>query len=141
KGKDYIGGERKGQGIGEAYADPESADLKNRLKAGELQLERFKRERDAIEKMKGWNDKDMDEFLKAMEESLNRQRAELEKKGPGDNVRAGNSVLNTAPEKIEVQPSLKGSDPLQGGRYTPPPGFGDSFQQFTKELAGVRKKE
>jgi hypothetical protein len=142
KGKDDpFGGKRDGQAQGVPSANPEEADLKNRLKAGELQLERFKRDRDSVQKIKGWGDKEYEEFLRDMEESLKRQRAELEKKGPGDNARTGNSVLNTQPEKITPMPSTLKADPLQGGRYTPPPGFADPYEQFTKELAGVRKKE
>jgi DNA repair exonuclease SbcCD ATPase subunit len=120
-------------------APPAIAELKHKLHAGEMTLDRFKREmtNEEFQKRSKMTPEQLAQFQKKYEEYLNRLRQDLEKMERQTFDRgSGASSLNSK-EAVKLDPK-SGSDPLQGGRYQAPPGFGDPYKKFTEEISGVK---
>ena len=117
------------------------ADLKNKVRAGELLLEEFKRNvtNEEFRKRLGWTEKQLAEFHEKYEQQLAKLKEHLEaaEKGVLPKPREkGRSPLDDA-GRVTIDPR-DGSNPLQGGKYIAPPGFGDPYKRFTEEVSGVR---
>jgi hypothetical protein len=134
-------GKKTGNNTDVAEKEGPLAELRNKVKAGELQLERFKRNvtNEQLKKELGWTDKQMAEYLakKAKQIAELKNQLEMAVKGELPMPRVGASPLD-GPEKITLE-AKDGSNPLQGGKYIAPPGFGDPYRRFTEEASGVAK--
>ena len=127
-----------GGGNPEDYGKPDPADPKNRLKAAELMLEKFKKNvsDDDFNKTLKWTEQQKADWLKQQEATIASLRKQAEK---GDwngnrNVRPSN---DKGPTSVKLDPK-NGVDPLRGGRYAPPAGYADSYKRFTEDIAGVK---
>jgi hypothetical protein len=115
-------------------------DLKNRFKAGELTLERFKKNitNEEFRKELGWTDEQIAAYMKKKElqlKALNSQIAAAEK-GDLPTSRTGKSSLNAGGvERIVVDPK-ESSGASASGKFIAPPGFSDPYRRFTDEMSG-----
>jgi hypothetical protein len=114
--------------------------LKNRFKAGELTLERFKKNitNEEFRKELGWTDEQIAAYMKKKElqlKALNSQIAAAEK-GDLPTSRTGKSSLNAGGvERIVVDPK-ESSGASASGKFIAPPGFSDPYRRFTDEMSG-----
>lgn len=140
QGPKVMGSKREGDpNNATEETNPLVADKKNQLKAGQMQLDKFKANEKALKEEKKWSDPEWKDFIEGYEKMLNRQKGEitqLEKQGSSRTT--GPSALNSS-ERIKMD-ERKSGDPLQGGKFVAPPGFGDPYKQFTGDLSGVKKK-
>jgi collagen type III alpha len=137
-----FGGNRKDPATNSVQPEPpEAADLKNKLKSGELLLDKFKNNVNNKEFMKDWSDQEKFEFLREYQQYLDKQRERLTEieKAPANGGRSGASRLNTGPEQLKIESKQTGPDGMNRGRFIAPPGYGDAYKQFTEELSGVQK--
>lgn len=122
-----------------------TAELRNKTKAGELLLEEFKKNitNEEFVKQLGWSEEQIARFMRNYERQLAdlKKRLEMEERGeippPRPHVPP---KLPGGVEKIKLG-AKDGADPLQGGRYTAPPGFTDPYKQFTEAAAGIKRPE
>ena len=132
---------------GNQTTDPEKegplAELKNKVKAGELVLDEFKKNisNEEFKKNLGWTDEQMAAFRKRYEQQLAalQKQLELAEKGelPLPRIVGPSPIGKEGPERINLDPKESGN-PLQGGRTIAPPGFGDPYKRFAEEVSGVR---
>ena len=116
--------------------------LQKKIHAGELLLEKFKKNttNEEFRKSLGWTDQQIADFQRKYEQQLAKMKQQLEQNttaNPNFDRSKGNSALNSS-ERIKLNPSHSGN-PLQGGRYTAPPGFVDAYKRFTEDVSGVRQ--
>jgi len=118
-------------------------DLKNRLKAGELVLDEFKKNmnKDEFRQKLDWTPEQMADFERRMAKQLEamRKQVDLAEKGDLPVPRlTGPSILDKAgPERVNLD--AKDSGPTNaGGKFIAPPGFGDPYGRFTDEVSGKR---
>jgi ribonuclease E len=127
-------------GGGEDKIDPMVADLKNKVKAAELQLEDFRKNKSNKEMLKQveMTPEQYEQFLKSAEEALNRERqrlVELEKKEAKSGSRSkGASMLNRGSETIKLEGNSD-SKTERGTRGNAPPGFDDAYKRATSGSA------
>ena len=117
-------------------ADP--ADPANRLKAAELQLERFEKNanNDDLLKKLNWSKEQMDDFIAAEQERLKQLRAQAAKATP-DVIRQGASALN---QGGNVQGSGKeGGDLSRGSRGAAPQPYAEAQREFSEAIQGAKK--
>ncbi len=134
-------GKQSGDNTKEPAKEGSIADLKNKVKSSELILEKFKRNitNEEFRKRLGWTDEQIAAFRKQYEQEVARLKKQLDYELKGEiapRVTPGSSLLDRG-EHVKTDPT-DGSNPLQGGKYIAPPGFGDPYKRFTEELSGVR---
>ncbi|MFO0810503.1 MAG: hypothetical protein U0746_17900 [Gemmataceae bacterium] len=130
-----------GAGIGDNERG-EGPDARNARRAGELQLEEFRKKVDksVLDRLK-MTEQEYRDFLAAYEAMLKRKPAA----GPpakDDRVRGdakGNSAANTAARKIQSGPEGKGNLE-RGGAALPPPEFRDGYKGFTEDVSKTTKQ-
>jgi collagen type III alpha len=135
---------KKAGGNSTEEAQPGSvADLKNKVKAGELTLERFKKNitNEEFQKQLGWTKEQIEAYERKKAQQLADLKAKLAAAERGDLPpprEKGPSLIDRGgPEKVSLD-GKDGNNPLQGGKFTPPPGFGDPYKRFTEEVSGLR---
>ena len=134
-------GKNTGGNTKEPAKEGDSADLKNKVKAGELLLEQFKRNitNEEFRKKLGWTDEQLADFQRKLEQQIAdyKRLQEFEAKGevPPPREVGGGSALNRA-GTVKIDPT-GGTNPLQGGKYIAPPGFGDPYKNFTENVSGI----
>jgi hypothetical protein len=116
---------------------PDPADPRNKLKATELRLEQFKKDKVAQDKL-GWTQEQIDQWIKDQEALVAALRKQVEK---GDWQRDRNvaSPLSGGPARPGLE--AKGGNDVKGGggRYAPPSGYGDPYKKFTTDQSGGAK--
>ncbi len=119
-------------------SDP--ADPRNKLKAAELMLEKFKRNVTNEEFIKnlGWTKDDQEKFIIDQEKKIGQLKAAVDALGPNMIDRTGMSGLNTGPSKVVIDPK-DSTNPLRGSRYTPPGSYGDTFKKLTGPGANEKR--
>ena len=137
-GEKSGGGKRNDSELLPSKEDPpELADLKNKQRGGELQLEKFKQDGEKIRKANNYTKEQWDDFLKSYEQSLKNRNETLKEMQKQFSRSSGSSSLNGS-ESIKLKP-MKGQDPLRNSKFSPPPDFSDSYNKFTKEVSGSKK--
>jgi len=125
-----------GSGNPEDKGTPDPADPKNKLKAAELLLEKFKKPdvKDALK----WTDAEKDAWLKKQEATIADLKQQAEK-GDWNPNRTVRPTTDKGPAAVKLDPKA-GNDPLRGGRYAPPPGYADPYKKFTEDVSrgGIR---
>jgi hypothetical protein len=118
------------------------ADLKNRFKAGELTLERFKKNitNEEFRKELGWTDEQIAAYMKKKELQLKALNSQIEaaQKDDSPTSRTGKSSLNGGVEKIDADPK-ESSGASASGKFIAPPGFSDPYRRFTDEMSGNQR--
>jgi len=112
-------------------------------KAGDLQLEEFKKkvDRKLLEKV-NMTEAEYQEFLKAYEKMLKQQK-EAEKPGADDKARgskAGGSNANSSAKKVD-NTQKSGPQTDRGTRGQAPPEYRDQYKDFTAEQAKEQPKK
>lgn len=130
------------QVAGSEKVDPwksDPADPRNKLKAAELLLEKFKRNitNEEFVRNLGWTKEDQEKFILDQEKKITDLRNLIDAMGPNIIDRTGTSGLNTGPSKVVIDPK-EVTDPLRGSRYTPPGSYGDTFKRLTNP--GAKEK-
>jgi hypothetical protein len=130
------------QVAGSEKVDPwksDPADPRNKLKAAELLLEKFKRNitNEEFVKNLGWTKEDQEKFILDQEKKITDLRNLIDAMGPNMIDRTGTSGLNTGPSKVVIDPK-EVTDPLRGSRYSPPGSYGDTFKRLTNP--GAKEK-
>jgi hypothetical protein len=114
---------------------PDPADPRNKLKAAELVLDKFKR--DGIGEKLNWTDEQVAKWIKDQEAVINALRNQVQKGdwGPDRTKRpaVGSGI---------VKPDLgakDGNDGLRGGKYAPPSGYVDPYKKLLGGSAEPKK--
>jgi hypothetical protein len=137
-------GKNTGENTKEVAKPGSEADLKNKIKSGDLLLEKFRRNitNEEFRKQLGWTDEQIGEFQKKYEQQLAQLKKQLEYELKGEiaprEKGGGQSSLEGA-GTVKRDPT-KDTDPLRSGRGVAPPGFGDAYEKFTTDVSGVEKK-
>lgn len=126
------------KGNPEDNGKPDPADPKNRLKAAELMLEKFKKNitDDEFNKSLNWTEQQKAEWLKQQETTIANLKKIAEKGDWGGN-RNVRSPSDRGPTSVKLDGKPTG-DPLRGGKYSPPPGYADAYKKFTEDVSGVK---
>jgi hypothetical protein len=121
-----------------------AADLKKKIKSGDLLLEQFRKNitNEEFRKQLGWTDEQIREFMKKYEQQLAQLKKQLAYEETGEILPR---ATGSGPSKIETVGTVKrdptgGDDPIRSGRGIAPPGFGDAYEKFTTDVSGVEKK-
>lgn len=123
------------------------ADPKNRLKAAELQLEQFEKNKGNQELLDrlGWTPENYDEFLKNYQAEVDRLRkeAELADKGTPPDTAPLPTPKNDYGGVGKVEPRGSGATGPAGigGVALPPPGFGGAVEKFNQGASKVQPKK
>jgi hypothetical protein len=122
----------------EELTQPLEVDPKHRLKAGELQLEQFKKKANDPEFLKEvkMTKEEFERFVAGYEAMLKRQPpagepAPAQPPTPKDGPPVPRINVNTGPEKVEGKADDKAAK--SGGPVFAPPGFRDAQKQFTED--------
>jgi hypothetical protein len=115
---------------------PDPADPRNKLKAAELTLERFKKDEKVREELH-WTDEQIAKFIKDQEALIAALRKQAEK-GDWRSDRSARGGLPGGPTKADFQPTGSG-DGSRGARAAPPSGYGDPYKKFTTDQSGGPK--
>jgi hypothetical protein len=116
-------------------------DLKNKVKAGELTLQKFKNPvtNEELRKQLGWTPAQMAEFERKYERHLAglKEKVTAAEKGdlPPPRVVGPSSLDERRPEGISLDPKSGGATNA-GGRTTAPPGFADPLRKYNDEISG-----
>lgn len=139
-----ISGERTGPATDpqNGVKDPPApANAEFQKKAGDLQLETFKKKvtKDMLKELK-WTEEEYQQFLKKYAEMLSRRTkdpATGQEKLPDPKRGAGN-LKNQGPRQVK---GSKTSDDraMQGGKSLPPPEFREKYQEFTQKLSELER--
>ena len=147
KGGDIVAEKNDKPGVNSTQeAQPGAlADLKNKIRAGELLLEKFEKKMtdEEFQKQLGWTPEQIAAFQKKYQQQLAalKKQLELSEKGELPQPRSvGSTSLNSGqPTKIEADPREVGKT-AGGTKYIAPPGFGDPYKRFTEETSGIKSK-
>ena len=121
-----------GGGFPEIKGTPDPADPRNRLKAAELLLDKFKKNmtNEEFGQQLKWTDEQKAQWIKDQEATIAALRKEVQKadwRGGGRDVR---SPVNTGPNSVKLDPKEAGNE--RRGTATPPPsGYADPYKKFT----------
>ncbi|MCS6864399.1 MAG: hypothetical protein RMJ56_17275 [Gemmataceae bacterium] len=136
---------RQRPGAGTDAKGPMNDDPAHRLKAAELNLEKFQKEeyRKLLKEKKGWSDAEYDKFLKDYEQYIKNLRDEMTSGSakpksplpydPGQGITTGSGGKLTP-----TTPSAPGSAGI-GGSTVAPPGFEDARRRFEEALKKKNK--
>lgn len=129
-----MGGLQNPPDLGKPY----EADPRNKLKAAELLLDKFKKNvtEEEFRKSLKWTDEQIAAWEKEQEAAIEALRKQVQK-GDWRTNRDTRPVVGGGPQKIEFDPQ-GGSDPLRGGRYTPPSNYADAYKRFTEAITGSK---
>ncbi len=135
-------GDRQTAGQGNRIEAPEGApaDPRFQKKAGELQLEDFKKRvtKDVLQKAK-MTEAEFEQFKKAYEEMLKRRAHDAAQKNEQlvDPKRGGGILKNQGPSQVKGGPK---QDALQGGvqRHAPPE-YQEKYNEFTEKLSTLKR--
>jgi hypothetical protein len=124
----------------EFQGTPDPADPKNRLKAAELVLDKFKKNitDEEFAKRLGWTKEQVDQWMKDQEATIAALRKQAES-GEWRNPRTGRSPVAGGLVRPDLAPK-DGTDASRAGRYAPPPGYVDSYRKFTTGTTSEPKK-
>jgi hypothetical protein len=127
------------QMAGGNYVDegkPDPADPRNKLKAAELVLEKFKRDPKIVDEL-GWTEEQRAKWIKDQEAAIEALRKQVDS---GDWTRNRNVPTHGGGiVKPELTPK-DGNDGSRTGRYAPPSGYVDPYKKFTTGGASQPKK-
>lgn len=110
---------------------PDPADPRNKLKAAELVLDKFKKnitDKEFAERLK-WTEEQKAKWIKDQEITIEALRKQAEK-GDWRADRSGQAPVSGGPAGIKLN-QKDGNDPLRGGRFAPPAGYLDPYKKFT----------
>ena len=102
-----------------------------------MQLEKFKANEQKLRQEKKWTEPEWKDFIGDYEKMLARQKNQITQFEEKWSRSGGNSALNSS-EQIKIEPRVTG-DALQGGKFVAPPGFGETYKQFTGDVSGVKR--
>lgn len=129
--RQMAGGEYLDQG------KPDPADPRNKLKAAELVLEKFKKDEKKLTGELGWTEEQKAKWIKDQEAAIEALRKQVEK---GDWTTDRNRrTPNDGIVKPEFNPK-DGTDGSRTGRYAPPSGYIDPYKKLTTGGASQPKK-
>ena len=119
---------------------PDPADPRNKLKAAELMLDKFKKNvtNDEFGKNLKWTEEQKAKWIKDQEATIEALRRQSEK-GDWRVGSGGRSPVSGGPAPIKLDPKA-GPDALRGGTFAPPAGYVDPYKKFTGGGASVPKK-
>ena len=123
-----------GGGQYEDAGKPDPADPRNKLKAAELVLDKFKDKK--VQTQLGWTEEQMAAWLKKQEETVAALRNQVEK-GDWRTNRTGKAANDRGPDAVKLDEKKGGSDPLRGGRSVPPGNYADPYKKLGSGATGV----
>jgi hypothetical protein len=138
-----------GRGPGGSPETPETPLKANEdysKRAGELQLEKFKKVKDDPELLKklGYTPQDYDRFLKGFEEMVKQDQAKPDagpKPGPVPPPTAQRVNVGEASGKVEHRKDGSTGNPQGTGPAYAPPGYGDARKKFAEGASKARRDE
>src|SRR5205085_82006 len=116
---------------------PDPADPRNKLKAAELLLEKFKKD-DKIKHELGWTSEQEAKWMKDQEALIAALRQQVEK-GDWAIDRSKRSTIGGGIVKPEVG-KKDDTDVIRGTKYAPPSGYVDPYKKFTTGGTSEPKK-
>ncbi|WP_020473981.1 hypothetical protein [Zavarzinella formosa] len=127
-----------GGGNPEDNGKPDPADPRNKLKAAELMLDKFKKNLtdDEFNQSLKWTEDQKAEWIRKQEATIAELKKQAEK-GDWNTNRMVRPTTDKGPASVKFDPK-SGVDPLRGGRYAPPAGYADPYKKFTEEASGVK---
>jgi hypothetical protein len=135
-------GESAGNPNGGAEETGAAADPRYQKKAGDLQLEDFKKKvtKDVLQKA-NMTEAEYQKFLKAYEEALKRQKqAPLAKAEPlPDPKRRGGGLKNQAAHRVQGVPAKDATQ--SAGPGTAPPEYLEKYRDFTEKLSNLERRK
>lgn len=133
---------RTGPTGGTSEPDPKGSEANplHQQRAGELQLENFKKKvtKDVLKKA-NMTEEEYQKFLRAYEEMLKRKQSEPAAKDEklADPKTRGSDLGNLGPRRLD--PNGKDDKVQRGGVALPPPEYREAYKEFTEKLSGLER--
>jgi hypothetical protein len=121
-----------GGGFPEIKGTPDPSDPRNKLKAAELLLDKFKKNmtNEEFGKLLNWTDEQKAQWIKDQEALIAGLRKQAEKPD-WQRDRTARSPLPTGPTPVTLEPKGTG-DERRGTKAPPPAGYADPYDKFTR---------